>query len=622
MRQEPVRALSDKDDLEVISPAAEAYQTGDSSTVAGGAARAAGSGNTHSESSGWREVVEAWIVDDPDAHDQAELRALLDRGAETELADRFRGGLRFGTAGLRGPLGAGPSRMNVATVRRASAGFAAYLTGSVPEAANAGVVIGYDARHGSKRLADETARVISGSGLRVLRLPGQLPTPLLGFAVRHLGCAAGVMITASHNPANDNGYKAFLGNGAQIAPPADSEISAAIGRVGPLREVPLGGLGEPVGEKIVGDYLDAVISALPRVDAHQITTVYTPLHGVGRGVLLAAFARAGFPAPNVVRMQGDPDPDFPTVPRPNPEEPGALDMAIAEARTIGADLVLANDPDADRLAVAVPAVDEPGGWRILRGDELGVLLGDFLLTHTSHPDHAVVASTVVSSSLLGHLAHAAGAQYVETLTGFKWIMHDTAARPGQFIFGYEQALGYAVNDVVRDKDGISAALLVTGVAAAEKLRGRTIADRLDDLACRFGLYATDEFSLELPGQAGAVRIRRIMDALRRSPPVTLLGASVTEVDDAATGIRRTSEGREAPCELPRSDVLVWRAGERIRVVVRPSGTEPKLKVYLQVVLAVADPGDLPAVRRSGAGELKHLRSDVRALLLSSEPVTR
>jgi phosphomannomutase len=422
-------------------------------TSATGPERVARLGHTHSDSSDLLKVVEAWIVDDPDPDDRAELQDLLDRGSSSELADRFRGSLRFGTAGLRGPLGAGPSRMNVATVRRASAGLAAYLAGSVPGAAAAGVVIGYDARHGSERFADETARVMSGAGLRVLRLPGQLPTPLLGFAVRHLGCAAGVMITASHNPAADNGYKVFLGNGAQIAPPADTEISAAIDRVGPLRNVPLGGLGDPVGEQVIGEYLDAVMSALPRVDAHDITTVYTPLHGVGRGVLLAAFARAGFPAPHVVAMQGDPDPDFPTVPKPNPEEPGALDLAIAQARTVGADLVLANDPDADRLAVAVPAGDAPGGWRILRGDELGALLGAFLLTHTLDLERALVATTVVSSSLLGHLAHAAGAQYVETLTGFKWIMHDSAARSeGHFIFGYEQALGYAVNDVVRDKD--------------------------------------------------------------------------------------------------------------------------------------------------------------------------
>jgi phosphomannomutase len=282
------------------------------------------------------------------------------------------------------------------------------------------------------------------------------------------------MITASHNPAGDNGYKVFLGDGAQIAPPADDEISLAIDRVGPLIAVSLGEGGERVGEEIVDDYLDAVISALPLVDAREITTVYTPLHGVGRGVLLAAFDRVGFPAPHVVAAQGDPDPDFPTVPKPNPEEPGVLDLALADARSVGADLVIANDPDADRLAVAIPSDAEPSGWRILRGDELGVLLGEFLLTHRSDPGHALVASTIVSSSLLGHLAHAVGATYVETLTGFKWIMHDSAARPDrQFIFGYEQALGYSVNDVVRDKDGISAALLIAEIAAEAKRDGRS-----------------------------------------------------------------------------------------------------------------------------------------------------
>ena len=424
------------------------------------------------------EVAEAWIADDPDPGCRAELRALLDAGNHRELADRFRGSLHFGTAGLRGPVGAGPTRMNVATVRRASAGLAAYLADSVPRAAAAGVVVGYDARHGSERFADETARVISGSGLRVLRLPGQLPTPLLAFAVRHLACAAGVMITASHNPPRDNGFKVYLGNGAQIVPPADNEISAVIGKVGPLAQVPLGGCGEPVGADIVDAYLDAVIAALPAIGTHDIRAVYTPLHGVGCKVLLAAFDRAGFAAPHVVRLQAEPDPDFPTLPKPNPEEPGALDLAIAEAEAVSADLVLANDPDADRLAIAIPSDAEPSGWRVLRGDEVGALIGDYLLARATDRHHAQVATTVVSSSLLRQLAHAAGAHYTETLTGFKWIMHETAARPDfRFLFGYEEAIGYAVNNVVRDKDGISAALVVAGIAAEAKGQGRTIAGR-------------------------------------------------------------------------------------------------------------------------------------------------
>jgi phosphomannomutase len=561
------------------------------------------------------ELAEAWIADDPDPGDQAELRALLDGDAHSELKDRFAGSLQFGTAGLRGHLGAGPSRMNVATVRRATSGLAAYLASSVPRSSEAGVVIGHDARHGSRRFAQETARVMSGAGIRVLRLPGELPTPVLAFAVRHLGCAAGVMITASHNPPRDNGYKVFLGHGAQIAPPADREISAAIGKVGRLAAVPLGDLGERVGDDIIDDYLGAVVGALPAAGAHDISIVYTPLHGVGCGVLLTAFARAGFAPPQVVAAQGEPDPDFPTLPKPNPEEPGVLDLAIAQARTVNADLVLANDPDADRLAVAVPCAGEPTGWRVLRGDEVGALLGDFLLCRTPDPHIALVVSTVVSSSLLGRLAHCAGATYVETLTGFKWIMHDSAAHAdGRFLFGYEEALGYAVNDIVRDKDGISAALVVAGIAAEAKREGRTVTDRLDDIARRFGLYATSQFFLELPGGAGAQRIGQIMAALRRTPPTELLGHAVTEVADGAAGTRRSGDGHEASLGLPRSDLLVWHAGARIRVVIRPSGTEPKLKIYLQVVVAADELSDIPAARRSCGDELRRLTGDVRSLL--------
>jgi phosphomannomutase len=566
-------------------------------------------------------LVEAWIADDPDPRDQAELRNLLDRDAHGELQERFSGSLQFGTAGLRGHLGAGPSRMNVATVRRASAGLAAYLTAAVPAAAEAGVVVGCDARHGSKRFADETARVMSGAGIRVVRLPAQLPTPVLAFAVRHLRCAAGVMITASHNSPQDNGYKVFLGHGAQIAPPVDTEISGAISDVGPLAGVPLGDLGETVGDGIVNDYLTAVVGALPTGGAQDLDVVYTPLHGVGRDVLLAAFARAGFAPPHVVAAQGDPDPDFPTVATPNPEEPGVLDLAIADARTLGADLVLANDPDADRLAVAVPCAGEATGWRALRGDEIGALLGDFLLCRTSDPHIALVVSTVVSSSLLGHAAHRAGATYVETLTGFKWIMHDSAAHTdGRFLFGYEEALGYAVNDIVRDKDGISAALVVAGIAAEAKRHGLTIVDRLDDIARRYGLYATEQFFLELPGEAGAQRIGEIMAALRRTPPTELLGCAVTEVADGATGTRFTNDGHEARLGLPRSDLLVWHAGERIRVVIRPSGTEPKLKVYLQVVVAADDLRDVVAARASCAAELDRLTRELHILLGRAEPV--
>ena len=340
-----------------------------------------------------RERVAAWIAADPDPDSRAELQALLDREADEELAERFAGPLTFGTAGLRGPLGAGPARMNVATVRQASAGLAAYVRGR----GGGSVVVGHDARHGSARFAREAAAVFSGAGLTTYRLPPLVPTPLLAFGVLQLGCAAGVMVTASHNPPQDNGYKVYLGDGAQIAPPADAEIAAEIAAVGPLADVPLGDGGEAVGEELAEAYLVAILGALPAAEARDIRIVYTPLHGVGAPLALAAFERAGFAPPHVVGAQAEPDPDFSTVDRPNPEEPGTLDLALAEAEAHGADVMLAHDPDADRLAVAVPG---PDGWRRLHGDETGVLLADFLLEHAADPARALLVNTVASTTLL------------------------------------------------------------------------------------------------------------------------------------------------------------------------------------------------------------------------------
>jgi phosphomannomutase len=557
----------------------------------------------------------AWIKDDPDPASQAELQALLDAHGYEELAARFDGPLQFGTAGLRGVLGGGETRMNRATVRRASAGLAAYLQKAVSGAATAGVVIGCDARHGSAELADETARTITGAGLRVWRLPAQLPTPVLAFAVRSLGCAAGVMITASHNPPEYNGYKVYLGDGAQIVPPADAEISADIGEVDTLRQVPMGDAGLPMDRSIVDTYIDAIIAALPAAPSHDLSTVYTPLHGVGRDVFLAAFARAGYSAPHVVALQSEPDGDFPTLPKPNPEEPGALELAITDAARLGVDLVIANDPDADRLAVAIPTDTQRRQWRVLRGDELGAIIGAHLLDRVTDRKAAVVATTIVSSGLLRHLADAAGVQYIETLTGFKWIMHETAAHPqSRFLFGYEEAIGYAVNDVVRDKDGISAALVVAGIAAEAKAQGRSLADLLDELARRCGLYATDQFALQLPGDAGLERADQIMAAFRSAPPQQLNGRAVTETEDLAAGTRRSSDGHETPLGLPPSNVVVWRAEERIRVVVRPSGTEPKLKFYLQIVVPVGAGEDVGAARRTAACDLGRLRDEVLAIM--------
>jgi phosphomannomutase len=533
-----------------------------------------------------RARVEAWIAADPDPEAQAELRALVDRGAWDELAARFAHGLTFGTAGLRGRLGAGPSRMNVATVRAASAGLARHLLDAVEGARGAGVVIGHDARHGSERFAAEAAAVLSGAGLCTYRLPPLAPTPLVAFAVRELGCAAGVMITASHNPPQDNGYKVYLGDGAQIAPPADEQIAAAIARAGPPNELALGDGGEAAD--VAEAYLAAIVAALPAADARDVRIVYTPLHGVGAPLCLEAFARAGFPPPHVVAAQADPDPDFPTVSRPNPEEPGTLDLALAEAAAHDADLLLANDPDADRLAVAIPG---PTGWRRLHGDETGALLADFLLEHCDEPTRALLVTTIASSTLLGRMAAAAGAGYAVTLTGFKWMMRAVAEAPERrLLLAYEEALGYAVSDVVRDKDGISAALVVAQLAATEKHAGRTLEDRLDAIAARYGAHATDQLTLELEGADGQEKMRRITDRLRREPPPSLLGQPLEAVEDLAA--------ESGP--LPRADVLVLRA-PGVRVVVRPSGTEPKLKCYLEVVA-----GD----RAEAAEQLATLRAEL------------
>jgi len=558
--------------------------------------------------------VSAWIADDPDPACQVELRQLLDRGELDELRERFSGGLSFGTAGLRGRMRAGPTGINRATVRRATAGLAAYLLESTPEAPQAGVVIGYDARHGSPELARETAGVLTGAGLRVLRLPGRLPTPVLAFAVRHLGAAAGVMVTASHLPAADNGYKVYFADGAPIVPPADADISAHIDQVNNLVDVPLGRGGEEVGDSLIQAYLEAITGSLPPGDARDLRVLYTPLHGVGRDVLLAAFERAGFSAPRVVSAQADPDPDFPTVARPNPEEPGTLDLALKEAARADVDILLANDPDADRLAAAIR--DRSGGWRTLSGDEIGTLLGDYLLRRTADVEHALVVTTVASSTWLQQIADHLGARYAETLTGFKWIMH---AQDGiadvRFRFGYEEALGYAVNDIVRDKDGISAALALASLAAEAKRDGRDLSECLDDLAMRVGLHATGHWSLELLGSSGRARLQEIMATLRASPPETLNGRRVTAVDDLASGMRRGADGRQESLPLPRSDVLILRCQDSLRAVIRPSGTEPKLKAYLQVIVPVNE-RDVAAARREAARQLEKLRDELGSLTQS------
>ena len=448
-------------------------------------------------------------------------------------------------------------------------------------------MIGYDARRNSEIFARDTASVLAGAGLRVGLLPQALPTPVLAFAVRRLRAAAGIMVTASHNPREDNGYKVYLAAGSQLQAPADADISARALTLGPLASIPRSSDWDVLGEDVVAAYVDRVVSLVSPDGPRGLTTTYTPLHGIGGAVLLAAMSRAGFAAPHVVATQAAPDPDFPTVPFPNPEVPGVLDLALHLARTTGSDLVLANDPDADRLAVAC-------GPRMLTGDEVGALLAVHLLRR--HPGAAgCFVSSVVSSSLLARIADEAGVPYRQTLTGFKWI----AAVPG-LRYGYEEALGYCVDpDAVRDKDGIAAALLIAELAATEKAQGRTLLDVLDDLARQFGLYATASFSVPVAGPGLAGLMRR----LRAGPPVRIGGRAVLAADDLLSG----GGG------LPPTDALRYRLAEHARVVVRPSGTEPTLKVYLEVVVAVAGQ-DASAAHAVAGAQLAALERDVRGLL--------
>ncbi|MFF3661926.1 phospho-sugar mutase [Streptomyces olivochromogenes] len=531
--------------------------------------------------------AETWLAEDPDPDTREELAELIAAKDVPELTARFGGTLQFGTAGLRGELGAGPMRMNRAVVIRAAAGLAAYLR---KQGETDGlVVIGYDARHKSADFARDTAAVMTGAGLRAAVLPRPLPTPVLAYAIRHLGAAAGVEVTASHNPPRDNGYKVYLGDGSQIVPPADAEIAAEIAAVGGLADVPRPDSGwETLDEGVLNAYLARTDAVLAQDSPRTARTVYTAMHGVGKDVLLAAFARAGFPEPVLVAEQAEPDPDFPTVAFPNPEEPGAMDLAFAKARESDPDLIIANDPDADRCAVAVR---DGADWRMLRGDEVGALLAQHLVNRGAR---GTFAESIVSSSLLGRIADKAGLPYEETLTGFKWI-----ARVEGLRYGYEEALGYCVDpDGVRDKDGITAALLITELASELKEAGRTLLDLLDDIAVAHGLHATDQLSVRVEDLSV---IANAMGRLREQPPTELAGLSITRSEDLTKGTDT----------LPPTDGLRYTL-DGARVIVRPSGTEPKLKCYLEVVVPVGSHAELPAAHAKAAELLAGIKRDLSA----------
>ncbi len=542
------------------------------------------------------EAVAAWRAQDPDPATRAELDTLLDRvhagdvAARAELDDAFAGRLEFGTAGLRGRLGPGPRRMNRVVVGQAAAGLATYL---LDQGLRGGtVLVGYDARHNSQVFASDTAAIITAAGFAVLLTDGPTPTPVVAFGVRHLDCVAAVVVTASHNPAQDNGYKVYLGDGSQIVPPADAEIADRIAEIPKhdLADVPRAADGwRVVGPELRAAYLARVAERVPG-GPRALTWVYTPLHGVGGGWAAAAAAEAGFPPAVTVTEQAEPDPDFPTVSFPNPEEPGALDLALDRAAEVGADLLVANDPDADRCAVAVPGPDpsDRAGWVVLSGDDLGALLGDDALRRGLHGTYA---ASIVSSSLLAEMALAHSEPFVSTLTGFKWI-----GRVPGLVFGYEEALGYCCDPAaVPDKDGLSALVTVLGLVARLKAAGQTLAGRLDDIARRYGLHRTDQLSVRTDDPAV---IAAAVQRLRDQPPYRLLDQSVT-VEDLATG---------SP-ELPPTDA-VRIVGDSLSVVVRPSGTEPKLKCYLEVRLTVGETTDLAQAHERAAAQLGRLRAEM------------
>ncbi len=525
----------------------------------------------------------AWMAQDPDPSTRAELEEIISSDDLVTLEERFAAPLAFGTAGLRAPLGAGPARMNRLVVRHATAGLAAWL---IEQGTGGGlVVVGHDARHGSLPFARDTAAVLVAAGFRVALCDQVVPTPLVAFATLELGAVAGIMVTASHNPPQDNGYKVYLGDGAQIVSPADREIEVHI-RKAAEGKVAVVELPHPSVSSWGDDIRSAYLAGVSRIDPATTTdsqrknlkAVYTAMHGVGAQTMLAAFALAGFTDVHPVPSQTEPDPDFPTVSFPNPEEPGALDLAIAHAQKVGAHIIIANDPDADRMAAAIPDVSSPSGWRGLRGDEIGWLLADHLLdATTSLGADRFVATTVVSSSLLRTIAAAHGVQYEETLTGFKYLARASMARANlTTVLMYEEAIGFCVGNLVRDKDGISAAIAMADLAAAVLAAGSTMVERLAAVAARYGASRTSQWSIRFDGADAQAKMAALMTRLRANPPKMLDGVAVTEWRDLST-------------QTPPADVVVISVGDRGRVVVRPSGTEPKCKVYFEVLGENANP---------------------------------
>lgn len=582
----------------------------------------------------------AWADADPDAASRAEIEGLLSSvdPSKTDLADRFAGVLEFGTAGLRGVIGAGPNRMNRAVVLRTTWGLARYLKETCgPDGSSRGVVIGYDGRRLSRELAEDTACTLAAAGIKAYLFEDVVPTPGLAFAVTHLGCAAGVMITASHNPPEYNGYKAYWGNGAQIIPPTDVGIAKAIEGAPSAKDVPRLSLDEAkakglvtiVGDKLETAYLAEVKKLSVRSDGDRsLAIVYTPMHGVGDKLARLAFDHAGFTNVVSVPEQQKPDGAFPTVEFPNPEEKGAMDLSFALARARKADLVIANDPDADRLAIALPSDASPTGYVQLTGNQVGVLLGHYILTgglesmdkavRPSQGEPLVIAS-IVSSPMLGVVAKALGAQYDEVLTGFKWIANralDRKKKSGDvFLFGFEEALGYTVGELVRDKDGISAAVIFAELTAVLLQKKTTVLAHLEGLYRRYGLFTSSQVNVTRKGAEGMQELRAIMQRLREKPPWKIGDHDVVTVRDYKEQVILAKDGTKKPLDLPKSDVLAFELASGSRVIARPSGTEPKAKFYFDVREPIEGSEPLASAESRASATMKKLSDAFVAIAL-------
>lgn len=565
-------------------------------------------------------VAAAWADADSDSVTADEVRALLSKQDWKELEDRFGLSLEFGTAGLRGTLGGGTNRMNRAVIRRTTAGLARYLKQHVPDVVKRGVVVGRDGRNMSFEFAQEAAQVFAAEGIPAHVFKGLSPTPVTAYALEKLNAAAAVMVTASHNPPEYNGFKVYWGNGAQIVPPHDVGIAKAIDEIGGAKDVALldektarsKGLWLDVPESLEPEYIDAILALRPVKKAGDLSIVYTAMHGVGGHWAITALKKAGFTKVTPVAEQQEPDGAFPTVRFPNPEEKGAMDLSLAHAEKAKADIVLANDPDADRLAVM--ARDESGKLKMLTGNEFGVLLGHYMLTQ-----HAVtqplVITTIVSSTQLKAIATARGARFEETLTGFKWIANRALELQPEgftFVMGYEEAIGYTVGELVRDKDGVGTAVVAADMAQWCKSRGVTLFGYLEEVQREYGLFLGSQFNATLPGTTGATQIRSLMDAFRANPITSIGTASIDAALDYSAQTR-FEKGVRGKLSLPKSNVLAWELAGGHRVTLRPSGTEPKIKVYFEWRENLAEGESVATARPRAEAALKKLETDFLAL---------